>query len=307
MCTEPGERPPLTPAEVRAQLRPMHDRISSATVPIYSRTSANNADPIVEGTGTLLRIGSYYFLMTAAHVADESLNYGRALCIRRPSDRMEFLCVGRGMMCWTTSGAVPDRFDIAAIELTPQFIEVLEARHTFLSLMDIDPTDQLSGQPSAYVISGYPTELSGPGPLVFTTNGLLFGGIRFVGDPATLEDFSPDTHVAVAWDDTGMTDGDGMVRQLPEAAGLSGGGLWRTLERGEDPATLQATSARLVGIVRRWEREPAVIIGTQIEFMIAHLAVSLPSLRPIIRIYRNFWGLYRPAWRPAVLDDVLQA
>ncbi|HLY75271.1 MAG TPA: hypothetical protein VKU80_14215 [Planctomycetota bacterium] len=66
--------------------------ISPSCVPLYSRISNNNSTPEIQGTGTLLRLGSHHLMLTAGHVADLSGRQGKTLCIRRYNDpKMAFL------------------------------------------------------------------------------------------------------------------------------------------------------------------------------------------------------------------------
>ncbi|HLY75270.1 MAG TPA: hypothetical protein VKU80_14210, partial [Planctomycetota bacterium] len=155
----------------------------------------------------------------------------------------------------------------------------LEVRHEFLTLDRLDPTDQFAAKQSAYVVLGYPTVLSGPGPTVFSTNGMLFGGLKYSGDPSLIRDFTPDVHVAIEWSDVGMVDLDGIRQSLPEPGGISGGAIWRTIESGDG-----LIRPRLVGLVQRWEKKPSVIIGTQIEYALGLIWRSLPGTAAVMNL-----------------------
>jgi len=185
-------------------------------------------------------------------------------------------------------GGGEDPFDAAIMELPPEFVAHLEARHRFLTLDQLDPADQFAAQPSAYMIAGFPSSLSTPGPTLFEQNGMVFGGLKYSGAPSLVQNFYPNIHVAIEYSDQGLVDIDGTHASLPDPSGISGGAIWRTVEPGNTGAP------RLVGLVQRWERKPPLIIGTQIEYILELICRCYPGTADMVNLCLPLWR--RPGW-----------
>jgi hypothetical protein len=258
---------------------------SASCAPLYSKSSSNNQDPAVWGTGTLLRIGSHHLMLTAGHVADLSGRECKTLWINRGSDKFDFLSLSSKIRYAvnTPADGGEDLLDVAVIDLPPEHVAALEGKYKFLTLDQLDPGDSFSVQPAAYMVAGYPASLSGPGATTFTTNGMVFGGIRYAGNPALIPNFSPDLHVAIEYSDQGLVDLEGTRVVLPDPGGASGGAIWRIIENGKPLAP------RLVGLIRRREMKPSVIIGTQIEYALGLIWRSFPGTASVLNMYVPWW------------------
>jgi hypothetical protein len=265
--------------------------VSASCVPLYSKMGANNNLPAVWGTGTLLRLGSHHLMLTAGHVADLSGREGKTLGINRAADNFDFLALSSksGYFVSTPTAGGKDPLDVAILDLPAEFVAALEGKHRFLTLDQLDPADQFAAQPSAYMVVGYPSSLSGPGATVFTTQGMAFGGVKYSGDSALIPDYSPQVHIAIEYSDDGLVDLEGTRMTLPDPGGASGGSIWRMVERGE------GISPCLVGLIHRWEKRPPLIIGTQIEFALGLIWRCLPGTAGVLNMYLPWWQ--RKGWK----------
>ena len=267
----PKPGPALDP-DVSENLQAIKDHVTKFAVPLYSEVSATDPTIIVRGTGVLLAVGSHRFLITAAHVGDLKVKEGLNLHFRLPGDKAECSVAGKDIPGVSSiskdSKHYDDPIDTVVLDLPQEHASALESRYEFLTLAQIDPSDPAMPQPSGYVATGFPGDLSGLGVTAQTTKGMILSSVRHAGDLSQVKRFNPAFHAALDYKAHYFMDGGQLkeAARLPDPGGMSGGALWRTFDHGQTASNSGPERVRLVGIVQELIFDPPLLITTQIEY-----------------------------------------
>ncbi len=213
------------------------------------------------GSSTCIRIDGRFFLATAGHNIEDLAHDAQIKVLAAGSERpLPF--VGRNSRRFEGSATV----DVAWIELHPEAAR--RSRLEFLALSQIargrapkrDAACFVQGFPSAMVtVRDDATVDVDPSPMGFLT--------RPIAASARGARHQPGIDFAVEY---AAHDG-GAARALPNAPGLSGGGMWRV--------TLGPERARLVAITRTWFSGRRELCGTAIEHWLRLVHADFPDLR----------------------------
>lgn len=231
---------------------------------------------VTVASATAIRVGTRYFLATAGH-ALEGLEHDEDLHIVPPmAVRDEWLpFVARRM----TTDRGPGRADLGWIELQDEVAEA--AGLEFLDLGRLQREGErlgwertrsdraMGGDPAIYFVHGVPSQLASQR----RGRRLHLRALGYTTLGATA--VAPGTRVANARDLRLEYDARSLsrrrcgLRHLPDAHGMSGGGVWRVGQAGRP---------RLVALVRAWHPGERELRGVRIHRWLGVLRQDFPEL-----------------------------
>jgi len=239
------------------------ERVSAYTRPVFDVDDRDRPNQL--GSCVLLRVLDCRFLLTAAHVLNESdrstLYLGARdgnlvpICGRKYSPSI----VGR-----------KDRFDIAFLELAE------DVSADSLSIEGTDVADNPNG--NIYSVAGYPNSRS---RLDSARKLIAADPIIITSTPSPIRPYDslgvkPQTHIILDFSRTRMIE-TGRVLTAPFPAGMSGGGVWRSYDRSNPSSYLKKEC--LVGIFIEYHaRDLNVLVGTRITAVLEMIRTGYPFL-----------------------------
>jgi hypothetical protein len=255
----------MTPLESKSARRAVSSEMKKATVgatiAIFGCTRPDAGELI--GTGTILRVGSALYLLTAAHVFEKGLGFwamarsagygqhprllsGPYWCRSRPTDlglaRVDDLLAG-GVVTDHESGDPP-------FGLLPVDAARLAAR-----------ADDIG--PDLLFLQGFPGAES---RFLETFGGICSQTLPLVTFPGghSASWFNPAVNFALEYSQN-VEDENGRPATLPDPHGLSGSAVWRTHRNKHGVDGWTSEEARIVGIVTSWDQPAGSLIATRIE------------------------------------------
>lgn len=229
--------------------------------------------PIVDGTGILLAVDRYKFVVTAAHVLDQD------------DDGTIYLPDGVILGPASTSvvkTSIPagghredDRVDVAVFRITDeQFAGLVAKGRAAIQVSMIGFGDGIEPG-KKYVFTGFPSSKTGLNPPErklaprgVSANCLTEGTTLITG-----LGLNPATHIVVRFDPKQMMDDEGRRITAPSPVGMSGGAIW-TL----DPSGLY----KWVGVGIEYRKKECVLVGTRVGAVIALLRSAYPEVVPFL-------------------------
>ena len=238
------------------------------------------------GTGTLLRVGECFFVVTAGHVAKQASEYNKALLLANPNSHISL----KGAYC------SDDKQDIGVIQLTKSDADKIQDK-SFLQLLDIDFSTDLSG--GTFGIFGYPSKLSEPGTPI--NNRMLLAPFQYItyayDGTDTLENFDDNFHLLLKADKIANSDSDmnpfviqdrqGNSLEFPkELGGISGCSVW--MLDNQKVSTLDSTKKypKIVGVQTGVYPVPKIIKATRWKWVSTLLWQAFSEIRPAIELLR---------------------
>ena len=218
----------------------------------------------VEGTGILLQLGDFGFLISAAHVFD----HFEDLKIPLKTENSLLKPGGELFINEVIGSRKEDRIDIGFLKLDEQSKNELQLSYDFLNQENIEINHQIVNH-QFYSFFGYPTSLSG-----FSKTRNSFHTIPFFQftTPILLEEYSrfpvnPNYNIVSNYDRKRAYSFKGKSFSAgPSLHGISGCGLWFT-----DPidAIVKTKKPKLVAIMTEWAKEVdhSRVIGTRVDIL----------------------------------------
>lgn len=236
------------------------------------------------GSGTLVQVGSRFFVATAAHnltddnrgVADNCLYLGYSkketyeklsFCNRKPS-----------------FGENEPAIDVGYIEISPETATSMTEKE-FLPLSRIAPF--IDYWPTRVFLTGFP---AGIVPVELARrNKFNLDAIGYLTETKKLDglEYKHDksTDIFIDYGQISVLVENQKVIAMPEPHGLSGGGLW-ALPIATMGAVWTPNNTTLIGIQRkRLKDAPAILCCTQIQHWLASVADGYSDLTEIIECY----------------------
>jgi len=260
----------LTDHEVKALL----PHVFKHSVAILRYHSKNNCSV---GSGTLVNIGTRFFVATAAHnlvdFSDECLILGHTKEVsykqlqferRRPfqNEPEPTTDVGYIELSGATAASMPEK-DFLPLEMIRPFV---------------------NSWPTRVFLAGFPSELV-PKELVMR-NEFRLRGLGYLTETRNLkaaqyEDVDESRDIHVDYDKRAVFVQNQSVVSMPEPYGISGGGLWGLPTMGQG-MLWTPENAMLIGIDRSWMKHSRVAFCTQIQHWLRLVASDYPDLIPLI-------------------------
>jgi hypothetical protein len=261
--------------------------LSHFTVPFFDEL---NGDQAQGGTGVLVQVGEWHFILSAAHVLDVHSRDKSPIYVMG-SERGARLISLDGAELFTSympAGGkrnIDDPMDSGFLALTPEIVSQLLPSKTFLPLTKIDINDSWNAQ-NVYLTLGCPCELNRTDYTTrehtlthFASLSTLYCGER--GEP---NGFRQGFDLLVHYDPTDMIEpGQNKLALLPKPYGISGCGVWRIAARDESIEHWTPETIRLIGIQHSWQVDVSCLRGVSIIHPLRMLLASLPKLEPHFR------------------------
>jgi hypothetical protein len=272
-------------------VKPLHTQIlASATNSALSAFALRHSvglglyrgrNHIENGSGTLFKFGSRYFIATAAHCIKrlDLSNIRIAYCESKYSDR--FTLVRKG----TLGGEKGDPYDVGYLELDKRVVDCTPAE--FLTLdqvtLEHDPVESL------VFLFGFPSEIV---PKDEVTKQRRFR-LRYLGlqtlmaKPDSLPGFvNQDTDLVLMCSEEGVSGHNRKRHLVPNPEGISGGGIWIYNPNLASPL-IGAHNARFIGIQKSWSKPQRLVVGNKAISLLRLLWRDYPELREILN--QNPW------------------
>jgi len=235
------------------------------------------SQPEQSGTGILLHIGDRHFLLTAAHVLDDTEDYDLFIPSNRsgaliPLEGDSFKSVAPG------GNREDDLIDIAVVSLKPQTVDEIGS-DSFLSISMVD-VDDIGEQGATYIAMGYPGKKNAKAnwgkrkykriPISYTANILPEEKLSGMG-------LRRASHLLISFKKRHSRNDAGRDITAPDPDGMSGGPLWRLNTYSDEKP-----SSRLVGILIKWCTEVGGILTVRLPILLTAIALHCPELAGLV-------------------------
>ncbi|MCI0542024.1 MAG: hypothetical protein L0Z50_43060 [Verrucomicrobiales bacterium] len=250
----------------------MFDEFKSI-LPIFHAASPRRPD--VFGTGTLIKIGTHPYLLTAAHVLDEKLN--REIYVplkgRLTELRGRYLCSARRRSLERSD----DLSDICVIQLPTDLAGELESRFQFVPSNLLDPNEAPTER-GEYEFTGFPTSRVRANifgsrikvkPYSFGSRSPSWKAISKMG-------YNPNVHLVIYFKRQKNRNEKGLRVTSPKPNGVSGGGVWRVWRR--QGLFGDSCTKRLVGIATEYDERNEALIGIRLSVALDAICKMCPDL-----------------------------
>jgi hypothetical protein len=272
---------------LRAITASIPDTVANSTVVI----AAGN-DPFVRhfGSGTLFAVADRRFVVTAAHVLQQAMDYDSTVGIGGGSEGYFVAAIGN----WI----VPrdDRFDIAIYLLDQSQCERL-GTCTFLRIADVSFDSDLSR--GFFVVSGFPSIWSTVSTAEHESMQLRllqYSTCAYGGDSTGLGDYDSRYHLLLDARPEHLFDASGATMRLRmptghparmpgDLSGISGCGVWMIGDLRVSCQSWRADQARLVGVETGVFHDRAAIKATRWNAVTTLLYSAFTDLGPTLKLY----------------------
>lgn len=242
--------------------------ITNSIIPII----INNKKPEHIGSGILVKIKKELFILTAAHVVDEtSLN---DILIPTTDGLKPFLGIVTNLNLPNDITRSNDIIDIAYYRLNKDWDFQFDFNIEPLDLCDINITD-IPYENDNYAFIGYPAKKSKIEDSTFSGKILNYSGGYIKTVNITKFGFNPETNIVINFDRKKGVIINGHNEQLPLPNGISGGGIFAYAK---DKTQNSKDTFKLVGICHTYIPEKKIMIGTKINILIAMIIKTNPDL-----------------------------
>ncbi len=242
----------------------------------------------VHGSGTLFRLGTESFVITAAHVINQA-NASNLCILPADSKGPSAILPLEG----ETALADDDKIDVAAMRLKASTAEKIEPRRC-LRLDDVSFDDDIDA--ALFTVFGFPTMLSYDEKSILRVTKFFHLAAMPEKRPTSLRCFDPRHNFLIDadGDETRGLDGKvvdfvyrgGVRARFPkDLGGISGGSVWKIADgpndhhRGSEPA-------RLVGVETCVYSNPPCIQATRWRYVLSLIASAFRDLQPAIDLLR---------------------
>jgi hypothetical protein len=217
-----------------------------------------NGEPKARGTGVCLLIFNRYFVLTAAHVAED---YEGPLYIKCANGLLAF---DHNIISNKVNLRDDDRIDFAILELPEKTVKQLAGYYQFIESNQLGINHTLELTPH-YVAYGYPASQT---RIIRGTNSIEDQASFIAVAPCATTDYSrfgcnPSNNIIVKYPQKRMVSMDTEKRGTgPSPHGMSGGGLWFVPETVDGNSKLEL----LVGILIEWPiKDRTKLIATRVD------------------------------------------
>jgi hypothetical protein len=256
---------------LEAQL-PLLDVLNRCSIPLYGKRKGRSIPELV-GSGVLLGVEDYVFLLTAAHVLElfEEANFQLQI------DDQWIPVSGRPFTTPPVNGShVRAPIDAAVVCLEGELQKRLRTRS--LKLEDLHTFDR--GFEVLYTVSGFALKHSRrQGQRVYSAPSLL----SLQGQPQSLYDqLQLDPRLHLVLESTKRVMWLGGIKEAPTTAGLSGGPVF--IVPGIRRSTLRP---KLTAIFIEGRNSPPVMIATSVTIHLSLIVHHIPELSPVVRAHET--------------------
>lgn len=235
----------------------LQEKIQRHTVPVFFfRDDEQSQHPFDRGSGTLVKLKDYFYILTAGHCAN--LNFSEiAVGIRKERHRFMLKPVARGWVHDTTQG------DFGYFQIEPdKAAQMGAAMRVFLGEKSIEVVSarELRERADFMIVSGYPGKVTEQGAalVVYSTNLASTGN----APESSLDPSGPTAQNIDLWipvdGNVDTLSENAWPTDVPDLGGASGGAIWRmgfpTDGTAWDPSTM-----RLVGTHCGENKTPATL------------------------------------------------
>lgn len=263
------------------------DFLSDFTVPFFDEL---NGDQAQGGTGVLVQVGEWYFILSAAHVLDVHAAERSPLYVMGSQPGSQLISL-HGAELYTSPMPVggqrniDDPMDAGFLELTPNIVSQLLPSKKFLPLQKTDITDSWHAQ-NIYLTLGCPCEFNQTDYTTRKHTLTHFANLStlYCGERGVPAHFRQGFDLLVHYDPSDIIEpGQNTLAHVPEPYGISGCGMWRVAAREDTIEHWAPDSIRLIGIQHSWQIDVSCLRGVSIIHPLRMLLASLPKLRPHFR------------------------
>lgn len=234
--------------------------------------------PDVLGTGFIVAVDRYRFIITAAHVVEaedsSTLRFGRNII----SNSGSVAVVTTKMP--SSRRREDDRLDLAIWRADEQLAASLLAQGIQPIGIELAGVEDVAESGNRYVFSGYPSSRTrtnrttreiDPGPISACCEAVI--------DDRLLDlELQSSTHIIGSFERRRMANIDGEQITAPEPWGMSGGPVWK----------IQGDSCRLAGVGIEYRERKNALVATRLGAVVALLRANYPETRPFLAEPRYF-------------------
>lgn len=241
------------------------------------------------GTGTLINVGEYFFLVTAAHVLSTAYNGNHGL-----------IAIARDYVQILGPGAVATKkaFDVGLIHLADLSVEQLRETKKFLNLHDVSIKTNLEN--AIFCLYGYPAATSKPvdlkapdGPFESTATQLITH--EYDGTTDGLPNYNPDIHLLLRAQNVADSEGNQSMNArtshkvpfLQGLPGISGCSVWKIAEKGNRKGAWGEVEPRLIAVETAVYRATSTIKSTRWTCVVGLIQGMFPDLKPVIALHEQ--------------------
>ena len=246
--------------------------------------------PVQFGSGVLLQIAGSHFVLTAAHIFDETTKYKLPIgIITGLNDDPALFIDNKEVLAFSVRR---DRFDVCAIRLSREMADIMLSKgRRFCTLSDADPLDMTSqqGKKVWYAVFGFPASnqrMIDEGTILYS-RAQFYCSTTFDNQKNELDrisGFDPKVHIAIHFERSDAADCDGKASKLPHPSGMSGCGVWRMTDDIPSITSCDVSKAKLVGIETGFVEKFNCMKATKLIMAVKLIYEGFPDLRSAIKL-----------------------
>jgi hypothetical protein len=259
-----------------------------SVVPLYARAAGTDHLRLI-GTGTLIKVGGFHFVVTAAHVVEEviqAIGGSRTQTddFYAPNPATSRFAVLFGELTADRS----DKHDIAFVRLADEAINPL-APLRFLSLSEIDASGG-PPPPGWHYVHGYPVVGMVSDKRAGTESAVPFtySSSLYEGDPNSFRIYDPALHVMVELNPNTVIEPSGAEGTIPETLrGISGSSIWRAHKYSDPRTDWTRANARVLAVQTAVSKlgGSLIIRGTRWFVVLALMLRAYPELERVTELH----------------------
>ena len=237
------------------------------------------------GSGSLYRVGTMSFLVTAAHVIEQTLEHGCGMGVSGPN----------GKYVGMTGDAIisNESSDVSVVRLSDDVVEKLQGS-TYLTMNDICFTSDLSQ--GVFTLFGFPAIWVKDDGERMNLERFQFTSHAFEGDSSLLSGYTSNIHFLINGQLIGITERDGSQAQFSkhdgspaqfpkDLRGISGCPVWKIADLPALRRREKGQSARVVGV--QTCGYPDCIRATRWAVVNGLIVQRYPELWPVLSMWRG--------------------
>lgn len=229
--------------------------------------------PKVYGSGVLLRVDAHYFLLSAAHVFDDTATdifLPGGIEVPTPEQRPSYFTTEA-----PGNNRTLDKIDLGATKLSTHIAEqLIQQGYEFATVGEIDLEDPPVAD-KKYLFTGFPGTGS---KTIFSLKTIrahrqAFSLTAIESTQLPQLGWVPQLNFAGRFIRNEMVNQEGIRINAPEPLGMSGGGVWTEKPDGQ---------FKFVGIGIEWDERNGILIGTRLGILVELIKARHPETLPYL-------------------------
>ena len=231
------------------------EKLRNFHCPIYAPDK--NGNPIAIGTGVLIDIDGYKFLVSAGHVFDYT--YTHRVAIKSKNKLVNI--TGDIIENKYSQTRKEDKIDLAILILNEKMEQAL-SDYNYLKISNIDYNHISNKMDTSYTFIGFPATKNKTRYNTKNVKGALYSytASRVKEEVYKALGITTATHIAITFNKRKLLSTDKKKTTVPDPYAMSGGGIWLNDNLNQHPS-IYKPKIKLVGIALSWHKKYNCLMG----------------------------------------------